>query len=72
MSGLAALGVAGRLLAEKGERQRIARLIRARERKVQLNLRVSGDVSEILDAAAVRCGQTIDAFVERVIREACL
>lgn len=62
--------IAANMLADKHEWRRIARIIRANDPKVQISLRVSGESAELLDAAATRCGQTIDAFVERAIREA--
>lgn len=65
-----AAAVAVSILADRCERKRIARIIRANDPKVQISLRVSGESAELLDAAATRCGQTIDAFVERAIREA--
>lgn len=65
-----AVVVAESILAERRDRRLAARLVRVAQPKVQLNLRVSGDIAEILDAWATMRGETIDVFVERTIREA--
>lgn len=62
--------IAANMLADKHEWRRLARIIRANDPKVQISLRVSGESAEILDLAAANRGLTIDAFFERIIREA--
>lgn len=67
-----AAAIADSILTERRDRQRAARCKRALHPMARLDLRVSVESAELLDAAATKHGETIDVFVERTIREAAL